>query len=284
MAKIQQLMIKNDILLASDGQKLSGFSWQAENPIATTIIVHGFGEHISRYEHVAQHFLKENISVIGVDLTGHGNSGGKKGHVNSIADFYACIDNMVDHVRQEEEIKLPLILYGHSMGGNIVLNYLLSNEQNQFCCALATSPWLQLAIQPTAIQLFLAKTMNKIYPSLPQTADLDFKDISSVVEVQKDYENDPLNHDKISVRLFNEIYQHGLRAIDKAASIKIPLLITHGDDDKITSMAGSKEFAAANPQATLKIWPGLRHETHNEHNKEEVIDFYVAWAKNNIDS
>jgi alpha-beta hydrolase superfamily lysophospholipase len=188
---------------------------------------------------------------------------------------------MVDHVRQEEK-NLPLILYGHSMGGTIVLNYLINNAKSEFCCVLATSPWLELAIRPTAVQLFLAKTMNKIYPSLQQTAALEFKDISSVVEVQKDYENDPLNHDKISVRLFNEIYKNGLLAIEKAINIKIPVLIAHGDDDKITSMAGSKAFAAANPQATLKIWPGLRHETHNEHNNEEVIDFYVAWAKNQL--
>jgi acylglycerol lipase len=274
-------MIKTIILLASDDQKLSGFYWQAENPVATTILVHGFGEHISRYHHVAEGFLKANISVIGVDLIGHGLSEGKKGHINSIADFYACIDSMIDHVRQEEK-KLPMILYGHSMGGNIVLNYLISNEQSEFCCVLATSPWLKLAIQPSAFQLFLAKTMNNIYPSLQQTAALEFSDISSVVAVQKDYENDPLNHDKISVRLFNEIYKNGLLAIEKAVIIKIPVLIAHGDDDNITSQEGSKAFTANNPQATLKIWPGLRHETHNEHNNDEVIDFYVKWAKNNI--
>lgn len=274
-------MIKNEILLTTGDKKLSGFYWQAENPIATTILVHGFGEHISRYYHVEEHFLKENISVIGVDLIGHGNSSGKKGHINSIEDFYACIDSMVNHVKEDGK-KLPFILYGHSMGGNIVLNYLISNEENAFCCVLATSPWLKLAIQPSAIQLFLAKTMNSIYPSLQQASDLDFKHISSVEAVQQDYENDPLNHGKISVRLFNEIYNNGLLAIEKAPDIKIPVLIAHGDDDKITSPEGSKAFAANNPQATLKIWPGLRHETHNEHNNEEVIDYYVAWAKNNI--
>ena len=274
-------MIKNDILLASGDKKLSGIYWQAENPIAATILVHGFGEHISRYQHVAQHFLEKNISVLGVDLVGHGNSTGKKGHVNSIEDYFGCIDSMVNYVRQKDK-ELPLVLYGHSMGGNLVLNYLISNEQSEFCCVLATSPWLKLAIQPSAIQLFLAKTMNKIYPSLQQTATLDIKDISSVVEVQNDYANDPLNHDKISVRLFNEIYRNGLLAIERAGDIKTPVLLAHGDTDAITSPKGTDEFAANCPQAMLKIWPGLRHETHNEHNKEAVIDFYVDWVKNQL--
>ncbi len=260
---------------------MSGLYWQAENPIATTILVHGFGEHISRYEHVAQQFVKENISVIGVDLIGHGHSTGKRGHINSIKDYFGCIDSMVNHIKQVDQ-KLLLVLYGHSMGGNLVLNYLISNEESAFCCVLATSACLKLAIQPSAFQLFLAKTMNKIYPSLQQTADLDFKDISSVVEVQNDYANDPLNHDKISVRLFNEIYSNGLLAIENAANIKIPVLLAHGDTDDITSPGGSDEFAANCPQAMLKIWPGLRHETHNEHNQEDVIAYYVNWVLNQL--
>ncbi|MCK5665572.1 MAG: alpha/beta hydrolase, partial [Thiotrichaceae bacterium] len=106
--------------------------------------------------------------------------------------------------------------------------------------------------------------------------------ISSVEAVQKDYVNDPLNHDKISVRLFNEIYNHGLHAIEHATDIKIPVLVAHGDDDGITSADASKEFANNCPNANLKLWAGLRHDTHNEHNQDEVIDFYVDWVKGNI--
>jgi acylglycerol lipase len=274
-------MIKNNILLASGNKKLAGYYWQAENPLAITIIVHGFGEHILRYEHVAHGLVENNISVIGVDLVGHGNSNGKKGHVNSIQDYFDCIDRMVDHVKLDKNI-LPLILYGHSMGGNIALNYIINNEESKFCCVLATSPWLKLETQPSAFQLFLAKTMNKLYPSLQQEGDIDVTHISSVEEIQNDYANDPLIHGLISVRLFNEIYKGGLSAINNAAAIKIPTLIAHGDADEITSITGSKEFAANNPEARLKIWPGLRHETHNEHNNEEVITYYIDWIKSSI--
>jgi len=274
-------MIKNDILLNSGQENLAGWYWQAENPQAIVILIHGFGEHVSRYEHVAEKFTAKNISVLGVDLIGHGNSTGKRGHVDSIKDFYDAIDAMVNYAKQETN-DLPFVLYGHSMGGNIVLNYQLNNPQSDFCCILSSSPWLKLKMQPSAVQLFLAKTMNSIYPSLQQSGDLDIKQISSVEAVQKDYENDPLNHDKISVRLFNEIYNNGLFAIENASGIKIPVLIAHGDDDGITSADASKEFADNCPAATLKLWPGLRHETHNEYNQDEVIDFYVEWVNGNI--
>jgi alpha-beta hydrolase superfamily lysophospholipase len=273
-------MIKNEIILESNDNKVSGIFWQAENAVAITILVHGFGEHISRYNHVAQFFVEANISVLGVDLIGHGNSEGRRGHVDSIEDYYNCIDSMIQHAKSDGN-NLPLILYGHSMGGNVVLNYLINRDQNTFCCALATSPWLKLAMQPTAIQLFLAKTMNSIYPKLQQSGGLDITQISSVADVQTDYENDSLNHDKISVRLFNEIYNNGLLAIENAAKISIPLLVAHGDADEITSCSASKEFIN-NSTATGKWWPGLRHETHNEHNKEEVISFYIEWVKNNL--
>ena len=276
-------MIKNEILLNSRQQNLSGWYWQAENPVAVVILVHGFGEHISRYEHVAERFTAKNISVLGVDLIGHGNSTGKRGHVDSINDYYECIESMVSYVKQDAK-DLPLVLYGHSMGGNIALNYQLSNKQSEFCCVLASSPWLKLKMQPSAVQLFLAKTMNSIYPSLQQAGDLDVKEISSMESVQEDYANDPLNHDRITVRLFNEIYKNGLLVIENAADIDIPVLIGHGEADAITSADASKEFATNCSSATYKLWPGLRHEPHNEHNQNEVIDFYVDWVIGKLDS
>jgi len=275
-------MIKNKISIDSGDDKLAGLFWQAENPLATVILVHGLGEHISRYNHVAEKFASENISVIGTDLLGHGESPGKRGHINSMEDFYTCIDSVLSYLKSEN-IAGPKILYGHSMGGNIVINYLLEKDQGNFCCALVTSSWFKLAIKPTAIQLILARTINQIYPSLQQPNGLKIEDISSVEEVQQNYANDPLNHDKVSVRLFNEIYKAGLTAIKNASGLDIPVLIAHGSNDLITSAKGSEEFAANCSLASLKIWLGLRHETHNEHNKDEVVDFYIDWVNQQID-
>lgn len=274
-------MKKDNITLTSAEHTLSGVYWQAENPVAITLLVHGFGEHVSRYDHVAQQFLDNNISVIGVDLIGHGNSTGKRGVINSMEDFFGCLDSLLKYVEQEAS-GLPRILYGHSMGGNIVLNYLIKTAGKDFCCAMATSPWLKLSKRPSAFKLFLAKTMNVIYPSLQQPAGLDIEDISSVVEVQNDYLNDPLNHDTISVRLANEIMDNGLHAIASASTLNLPLLLAHGDADAITSPKASESFSDACTTATLKIWPGLRHETHNEHNQNEVIAFYVKWVADHL--
>lgn len=274
-------MRKHEINLRSGKKSLYGIFWQADNPIAATILVHGFGEHIARYQHVAQKFAENNISVIGVDLPGHGKSKGKRGVVNSIYDFFDCIDSEREYLRENGH-DLPLILYGHSMGGNIVANYLIHNQDKQVCCALITSPWLKLVLEPSWFQLFLANTMNSIYPSLQQSAPLDVKEISSVVEVQNDYANDPLIHDKVSVRLFNEIYKKGISAINNASKIQVPVLVAHGDADAITSHKASKEFTRNGTGLEFKLWPDLRHETHNEKSKDDVIKFYVDWVSDKL--
>ena len=85
-----------------------------------------------------------------------------------------------------------------------------------------------------------------------------------LVQPENNYTKAPLNHDKLSVRLFNEIHNNGLNAIVSASALDIPFLIAHGDADAITSAKASEEFANACPIAMLKTWPGLRHETHNE--------------------
>jgi len=37
-------------------------------------------------------------------------------------------------------------------------------------------------------------------------------------------------------------------------------------------------------QVGLKFWNGLRHETHNEHNKEAVIGYYVDWVTEKLEN
>ena len=99
-------MIKNEILLNSGQHNLAGWYWQAENPEAIVILIHGFGEHISRYDHVAEKFTAKDISVLGVDLIGHGNFTGIRGHVDSIKDFLLNAYNFL-RVKHDNFVKVP---------------------------------------------------------------------------------------------------------------------------------------------------------------------------------
>jgi alpha-beta hydrolase superfamily lysophospholipase len=251
-------------------------SWRPEAPKAVVVLVHGHGEHINRYHHVADVFTKAGYAMQGFDLRGHGQSAGQRGHtpnyeslMNDITDFIADA--------QKRYPGLPVFLYGHSMGGNQVINYVLRSHQG-LKGVIATGPWLRLAFDPPAAQVMAAKMLNSIVSSFSLTSTLDQSFLSRDPEVVSKYAADPLVHDKISVRLYNGIYESGLWALEHAAELKIPMLLMHGSGDKITSAPASQEFAQKVGQlVTLRIWDGFYHEIHNEPEKAEVLQVMVDW-------
>jgi alpha-beta hydrolase superfamily lysophospholipase len=250
--------------------------WKPEAPKAVVVLVHGHGEHVNRYDHVAAIFTQAGYAMQGFDLRGHGQSAGQRGHtptydslMNDISDFIADA--------QKRYPGLPVFLYGHSMGGNQAINYVLRSPQG-LKGVIATGPWLKLAFDPPAAQVMAAKVLNSIVSSFSLTSTLDQSFLSRDPEVVRKYAADPLVHDKISVRLYNGIYESGLWALEHAAELKIPMLLMHGSDDKITSAPASQEFAQkAGSLVTLRIWNGFYHEIHNEPEKAEVIQVMVDW-------
>ena len=98
-----------------------GQYWQAENTKAVVVLVHGMGEHSGRYHHVAKKLTKNDFSVVAFDHFGHGKTSGKRGHNPS---FEAVLDSVSNTIEKAKELfpKKPIFLYGHSMGGNVVIN------------------------------------------------------------------------------------------------------------------------------------------------------------------
>lgn len=269
----------NFSLTSKDGITLEGYAWACPNPKAAICIVHGLGEHKGRYQAVAEFFNKNKIAVFTTDLRGHGMSGGKKGHTPSFELLLKDVEELLMYARAEYN-DLPLFLMGHSLGGNIVANYVLTESVNELAGAIISSPWLRLATEPSSGQKKIAQWVSKILPSLTQPNGLKIEDLTHDLVVNQAYENDPLNHDKISTQLFVEAYRQGIWAIDNADRNKIPLLIYHGADDRITSNTASKLFAEkAGNNVVYQLWEGVKHEPHNDVKKEEVLETVKDWIE-----
>jgi alpha-beta hydrolase superfamily lysophospholipase len=259
-----------------DGLEMYARGWSPEAPKAVVVLVHGHGEHVNRYHHVAEAFTNAGYAIQGFDERGHGQSGGQRGHVptyehllNDITDFIADA--------QKRYPGVPVFLYGHSMGGNQVINYVL-RVPHKLKGVIATGPWLRLAFEPPAMQITLGKMMNNIYPAFSQASGLAQEALSRDAGVVRAYAADPLVHDKITARLFMSIYSSGLWALEQTAGLKIPMLLMHGGGDKITSAKASQEFAQkAGNIVTLRIWDGFYHEIHNEPEKAEVLKVMTDW-------
>jgi alpha-beta hydrolase superfamily lysophospholipase len=170
-----------------NGQVLKGMIQSpGENLKAVIILVHGIGEHIHRYDHWAEMFNKEGIGFAGVDLPGHGRSDGNRGDIKSYALLEEMIDILIKSCRQTFP-GCPLYLYGHSLGGGIVLDYLL-HRNPKVKGAIVTSPFLRLAFEPPKIKLILVSVMKNLIPGLIQPSGLNVNYIShdkAVVERYK---------------------------------------------------------------------------------------------------
>ena len=173
-----------------DGLSLFTQSWQPEDrPRAAICLVHGMGEHSGRYVHVADRLTKAGYVLFTFDLRGHGKSEGPRGHTPSYEALMQDISFLLEAANKQFP-QLPYFLYGHSLGGNLVLNYVLRYKP-QLKGVIVTGPWLRLAFEPPVFKVTFGKVMNKIRPSFSQSSGLDTKALSHDSEVVHAYENDP---------------------------------------------------------------------------------------------
>lgn len=265
----------------SQGIELYAAHWPVANPIAVIALAHGQGEHIGRYQHVAEWYNAHGVAVVGFDHQGYGRSGGPRGHVKDLDAFLDDIGLLLEKTAELYPDK-PLFLYGHSMGGNLVLNYALRRKP-ELKGLIATSPWIQLAFEAPAIKVLVGKLMRKFMPTLTLPTNLAAHFISQDKAVVEAYKNDPLVHDKISAAA-------GIALMDAAdwldsykGEVPMPLLLLHGTGDKIISPVATKAFAErVKGDVTHQEWDGLYHELHNENEKAEVFEYTFNWMKQHL--
>lgn len=260
------------------GVEIFGFNTEPETIKGVVVLVHGFGEHSGRYvSQVIPMIHNSGLAVFTYDNIGHGKSEGKRGDCHSYNSLLDILEAVIAKAETQYP-KLPVFLYGHSMGGNLVLNYVLRRESN-ISGVIATSPYLRLAFQPPKWKMILGKLMLHLLPSITLPSGLDAKGISRIpAEVEK-YKNDPLVHDQVSPMFSFPIIDAGEWAISNAEQLKINTLLLHGDEDPIIDYNGSIQFHKNANTTSLKIFEGGYHELHNDLCKEEILEVISAWLK-----
>lgn len=256
------------------------YCWYVPPPTikGIVILVHGFGEHSGRYFlDVVPALLKANMAVIGYDNFGHGNSGGKRGDCPS----YGALLGLLDMVVAKGKSLVPnsaVFLYGHSMGGNLVLNYALRSKVN-IKGVVVTSPYLKLAFQPPKWKMKLAKAMLGLWPHITLSSGLDPSGISRIPEEVENYKRDPLVHDKVSPMYSLPVMAAGQWAIDHASRLKPETLLLHGTGDKIVDYKATENFHNKASVTTLKLINGGFHELHKDICSKEVLQIISNWLK-----
>jgi len=270
----------------NDGIMFFTQGWEPDtDPKALIALVHGLGEHTGRYAHVGKVMTDAGYAMVGFDLRGHGKSGGARGHFPSLSTVMQDIKEFLVFLAQRYP-ELPQFLYGHSLGGLLVLTFALKDNAG-VKGVIATGPGLRSPIHDQKLKVAMAKLLGSLVPSIQLSSDLEVTALSRDQNVVKAYVNDPLVHDRMSLGFGKA----GLDATDQvfnhAAEFPVPLLIMHSKIDKITYSSGSEDFARlvaeAGNDVTLKLWEGLYHELHNEPEKAEVFAFMAEWLDKHLE-
>jgi acylglycerol lipase len=259
-----------------DGVEQLVRSWPtSEPPWARMLIVHGIAEHSGRYEAVGAGFAKRGIECSSFDLRGHGKTAGRRGYVESFDRF---LDDVEDHLARHRESGLPVVLLGHSLGGLIAAAYAASDRPPPDRLVLS-APALDATVP--GWQRIAAPILAKRLPTLAIPNPIDVSMLSRDPEVGRAYLDDPLNYRKTTAKLGNEIFGAMERTKRALTRIAVRTLVIHGGEDRLVPTAFSEAIGTL-PDATRKVYPGLRHECFNEPEGPEVVAFIERWLRDEL--
>jgi alpha-beta hydrolase superfamily lysophospholipase len=270
-------------LNSSDGETLAVYDWPlpaAQKTRGTALLVHGLGEHMGRYAHVAKHLNDWGFEVRGYDHVGHGLSTGERGVLPVDNSMLNDLDKVIAQTRQTMPTGLPLVLIGHSMGGGVVGRYVSLNKSSVDALVMS-SPALDPGLN--VVQKFLLATLPKIAPNLRIGNGLNANFISHDAAAVAAYVADPLGHDRISARLAQVIATSGAATVQAAYQWTTPTLLMFAGEDKLVNPAGSRAFAAAAPSCvTAHAFEHMFHELFNETDQAQVFDCLKTWLDQTI--
>ena len=267
---------QNSTRQMKDGRKIYTKTWLPERePRANIILVHGIGEYCERYNHVAEFLNGSGYALYGFDHIGHGKSDGKRGCMK-YDDAFSIINSFKGELK-EQDPEIPIIIYGHSMGGGVVLAYGTQYPEN-VAGIIATSPAIGLAnpMKPTVVKML--RILKKISPNITVSNGLPADGISHDKDVVNRYLSDPLVHDKVSVTLGLDLMDWGdfIAAYDQ--EYPVPLFVAQGTEDKLVDPVAAEKFATTvKGNVTYRRFEGGYHELHNEPNKQDLFDAMARW-------
>lgn len=256
--------------------------WQRYTPLqrprATVAVLHGGGDHSGRYPALTAALVQAGFQVALVDLRGHGQSDGRRWHVDTFGDYIADVDAFVARLSQDGIAGERLFLVGHSAGGLVATYWGLSRGRHLSGFVLS-SPYFRLAIRPPLLKLVGAKLVGRAIPWLPVSAELRIEDLTSDPDLQRWTERDPLYGRKTTPRWFDESNAVQKEVLRRAPEWEAPLLVLAGGADRIADPAAARQFVEAvrAGDKRLSVYEGFRHELFNEVERKRPISEVVGW-------
>lgn len=267
--------------MSEDGVRIFARAWQPSREGAArgaVGILHGFGEHSGSYAHVARCWTKAGYYVLAHDQRGHGLTEGRRGDCPGYETLLDDAGRLIDEMARRAP-GLPIFLYGHSMGGNVALNYVLRRKPREpVRGAIAASPWLKLVLKLPPASAFIGRVAAGMSGQRHPLVHAVHMRATSDPDMLRRLAEDPLRNRRITMRLFTGVRRAGAWALEHAGELETPLLLMHGDADLLTSLHASRQFAERTAGRIDYVeWPGFRHELHTERGRSKVLAHVLGW-------
>jgi acylglycerol lipase len=257
--------------------------WRAAGtPRAHVLLIHGIAEHAGRHAQVAARFALAGIETHAYDLRGFGGSAGRRAYVGRWSEYHDDLEDQLTAIRATAR-ELPVVLYGHSMGGLIALGYVLADPPRPAPDLLVLSAPAIAAIV-ARWKRDLADVLGRVLPRLEVPNELPPGGLSRDPQVEVAYRSDPLNIHRTTARLGMQLFHEQARvkaALARIGALPTPTYVLHGSDDPIVPLSSSASLERRE-NVTRRVYPGLRHETHNEPEASAVIDDTTGWIEKSL--
>ncbi|AFM14967.1 lysophospholipase [Mycolicibacterium chubuense NBB4] len=257
--------------------------WTPESdPRGVVLLAHGYAEHARRYDHVVARFGEAGLVTYALDHRGHGRSAGKRVFLRDMSEYTGDFHTLAQ-IAAREFPALDRIVVGHSMGGGIVFTYGVEHPDD-YSAMVLSGPAVDAGDSVPQVKVLMAKVLGRVAPGLP-VENLPADAVSRDPKVVAAYEADPLvHHGKLPAGIGRALIEVGETMPRRAAAITAPLLVVHGEADRLIPVGGSRRLVecVGSTDVHLKVYPGLYHEVFNEPEQAVVLDDVTAWIESKL--
>ena len=276
--------VDEGVLEAPDGVPLHWTCWQPTSASrGVVVLIHGYREHSGRYDLVTEFLIGVGFRVVAYDQRGHGRSGGRPAFVSRFDEFLADLEVVLGKVRMEAPPGAPVILWGQSMGGLVVLRY-LQTRSGSVSGAVVSAPWLATKMKVPWWKVAPSKVLNRIAPSVRMPVRLPPETLMRDPERQRAYLDDPMVHQFVTPGLYWAVVDAQKRALADPEGVAGPVLFLIPEADQVVDPETTLRFVqrASGSGIETRRLEGLRHEPHNEPEREDVFALVGTWLDTNF--
>ena len=277
-------LIENGLYSGKNAAKLYFSAWRSDKTKALFVLLHDLGGHSERFSSIISYFENKNLSFYAADFRGHGKSEGKRGDSEAILTFVYDIKCLINSISAKYP-GVPVFLIGEGFGAMIALRYSLV-YQRDIAGLILFSPSVKPSIKNSPFFLLGARIASVFSDSFSFSTNINpeqlTKDNSEIDKIK----SDKLIHDRVSVRLFDELYKNSQFCLDRASDIRLPILLLTGTADELCNVSGVEELFAAlgSSDKRFEKYDGLYHELMNELEKErmKVLNDVKKWVQDKV--